>query len=229
MSAIFYSPVRNELRSTRTCTSSSKINYFFLTVPSSAPCGTRAAAPELCAAPSLLPPLPFFLPVATLALRSGASGRGSASWRRGAASYRLPPKLADGGAAGAPGEGDGDEGEEDVRCLRRPLSSCSPIPLAPSGARPSASSPFSRADADGRRTEVAGRRGSPWTPPASSSRRTGKRAAVAAGRRPGEARQLLPGTSRDTSRAGRERCCCLRRNEGRTCRPQARRRIELEA
>jgi hypothetical protein len=99
------------------------------------------------------PPLPFFLPVATLALRSGASGRGSASWRRGAASYRLPPKLADGGAAGAPGEGDGDEGEEDVRCVRWPLSSCSPIPLAPSGARPSASSPFSRADADGRRTE----------------------------------------------------------------------------
>jgi hypothetical protein len=56
MLAIFYSPVRNELRSPRTCTSSSKINYFFfLTVPSSAPWGTRAAAPELCAAPSLLP------------------------------------------------------------------------------------------------------------------------------------------------------------------------------
>jgi hypothetical protein len=224
-SAIFYSPVRNELRSTRPAHRALKST----TSSSSPSLPLLRVAPELCAAPSLLPPLPFFLPVATLALISGASGGGSASWRRGAASYRLPPKLADGGAAGAPGEGDVDEGEEDMRCLRWPLSSCSPIPLAPSGARPSASSPFSRADADGRRTEAVGRRGSPWTPPASSSRRTGKRAAAAAGRRPGEARQLLPGTGQDTSRAGRERCCCPRRNEGRTCRPQARRRIELEA
>jgi hypothetical protein len=67
-----------------------QINYFFfLTVTPSAPCGCwhqsrRTPALELFAAPSLLPPLPYFLPVATLAPRSGGFG-----WRLG-----LPEVLA---------------------------------------------------------------------------------------------------------------------------------------
>jgi hypothetical protein len=88
------------------------------------------------------------------------------------------PKLADGGAEGAPGEEDSSEGEEVVRWpLVTALLPRPPPPLAPSSrARLGASSPSSRrgrgwpgshADTGGRRAAAASSR---WWPAGAASR-----------------------------------------------------------
>jgi hypothetical protein len=171
--AIFYRPVSKELCSPWTCTSISKS-----TTSSSSPSlpllhvvvGTRAAArPHQSCLRPFSPPSPPLLPPSGYS-RAQIWGLRVEARPPGGASGLPPPKLADGGADGAPGEEDSIEGEEDVcwplvtALLPRP-----PPPLAPSSCtRLGASSPSSR-------------RGRGW--PASHADTGGRRAAAASSRR----------------------------------------------